>query len=338
MEGLLSFIVPGIIVIAVIITLKLGLFSVRNQSAKIIERFGKYNKTAHAGLNFKIPYVDSVRDTINLQVQQHPVAVDTITKDKVSVRISVAVNYQVKGGKEADAYYKLGKPETQIETFVFDVVRSQVPKQTLDEVFDSKDAVALAVTKELEADMSEFGYQIVKVSVTEVEPDAKVKAAMNDINAAQREQEAANSRGEAAKTLQVKAAEAKRDSDKLYGEGIAQQRLAIIDGMKKSVEDLKSAYPTVDEATIINMLMMTQYFETLQVLSKSGGTNTIFVPGTPAGIGSFRQEIMEGLAVRTVGARATASEPAALPAAALTAAPAAAAAPQGSLTDLITRK
>jgi regulator of protease activity HflC (stomatin/prohibitin superfamily) len=329
MEGLLSFIVPGIIVIAVIITLKLGLFSVRNQSAKIIERFGKYNKTAHAGLNFKIPYVDSVRDTINLQVQQHPVAVDTITKDKVSVRISVAVNYQVKGGKEADAYYKLGKPETQIETFVFDVVRSQVPKQTLDEVFDSKDAVALAVTKELE---------IVKVSVTEVEPDAKVKAAMNDINAAQREQEAANSRGEAAKTLQVKAAEAKRDSDKLYGEGIAQQRLAIIDGMKKSVEDLKSAYPTVDEATIINMLMMTQYFETLQVLSKSGGTNTIFVPGTPAGIGSFRQEIMEGLAVRTVGARATASEPAALPAAALTAAPAAAAAPQGSLTDLITRK
>jgi len=189
MEGLgsiMSLIFTGFVVVVAIVTFKLGLFSVKTQSVKIIERFGKYKKTAHAGLNFKVPYVDSVRDTVNLQVQQHQIAVDTITKDKVSVRIAVAVNYQVKTGKEADAYYKLAKPETQIETFVFDVVRSQVPKQTLDEVFDSKDAVAQAVTKELEADMSDFGYQIVKVSVTEVEPDAKVKAAMNDINAAQR--------------------------------------------------------------------------------------------------------------------------------------------------------
>ncbi len=307
---ILTYVLTGFVILMGIITLKLGLFSVSNQTVKIIERFGKYLKTAHAGLNFKVPYIDSVRETINLQVQQHPVAVDTITKDKVSVRVSVAVNYQVKNGKEADAYYKLAKPETQIETFVFDVVRSQVPKQTLDEVFDSKDAIAQAVKTELTADMAEFGYEIVKVSVTEVEPDAKVKAAMNDINAAQREQEAANARGEAAKVLAVKQAEAKRDSDKLYGEGIAQQRLAIIDGMKKSVEDLKAAYPTVSEETIINMLMMTQYFEALQALAKTGNSNTIFIPGSPTGVGSIRQEIMEALAVKTITPAAPAAAPA----------------------------
>jgi regulator of protease activity HflC (stomatin/prohibitin superfamily) len=283
----------GIILLAAAFS---SLFSVSNRTVKIIERFGKYKRTAGAGLNAKIPFIDTVRATLSLQVEQHTIAVDSITKDKVSVRVSCTVNYNVLEGREADSYYKLATPKQQIETFVFDVVRSQVPKLTLDEIFDSKDHIAQAVRQELMHDMTDFGYEIGKVLVTEIEPDAKVKAAMNEINAAQREAQAANARGEAEKTLRVKNAEANAEADRLKGEGIAAQRLAIINGAKQSVEELKSAYPGVSEETLMNMLMMTQYFETLSQLGGKAGDKVIFVPVTPDGVGAFRQQIMEGLA------------------------------------------
>lgn len=271
-------------------------FKVSTSTVKIIERFGKYNRTARPGLNFKIPLVDAVRQMVTMQVQQHTVAVDTITKDKVSVRVSVAVNFEVKEGSEHDAFYKLSNPKAQIDAFVFDVVRSQVPKQTLDQVFDSKDDIALAVNAELTADMSTFGYRIVKALVTEIEPDAGVKAAMNKINAAQREREAATAQGEAEKTLVVKRAEAQKESDKLRGEGIAAQRLAIIEGMKKSAEELKAAYPALTEETLVAMLMMNQFLETQEKIGAKSGNTTLFLQNSPGGFGDLRQQFIEALA------------------------------------------
>jgi regulator of protease activity HflC (stomatin/prohibitin superfamily) len=299
MENLISTIIfwAGIVIGLVIIgaILRMTFFSVSNQTVRIIERFGKYNKTARAGLNFKIPFVDTVRQVLNLQVLQHVVTVDTITKDKVSVRVAVAVQYHVIDGREADAVYKLSRPETQIETFVFDVVRSQVTTQDLDEVFNSKSTIAEAVNRELTQDMSDFGYTIVKALVTEIDPDAKVKEAMNKINAAQRDREAASAQGEAEKTLRVKQAEAQRDADKLKGEGIALQRLEIVKGLTQSVADLKNAYPGASEDSIMSMLMMNQWLETMTHIGAKSGATTIFIPSTPQGMTDYRQQIMEGL-------------------------------------------
>lgn len=282
-------------IIAAIIVLRMTFFKVSNQTVKIIERFGKYSKTARAGLNFKIPFVDSVRQVLNLQVLQHVVNVDTITKDKVSVKVAVAVQYEVIAGKEAEAVYKLSRPETQIETYVFDVVRSLVTTQDLDEVFNSKGTIAEAVNRELTEDMRGFGYSIVKALVTEIDPDAKVKEAMNNINAAQRDAQAANAKGEAEKTLRVKQAEAQRDADELKGKGIALQRLAIVNGLAQSVEDLKKAYPGATEDGIMSMLMMNQWLETMSHIGAKAGATTIFIPATPQGMIDYRQQIMEGL-------------------------------------------
>lgn len=299
MDSLISTIVfwTGVVIVCAIALgiLKMTFFKVSNQTVKIIERFGKYSKTARAGLNIKIPFVDSVRHTLNLQVLQHVVNVDTITKDKVSVKVAVAVQYHVIDGREADAVYKLSRPETQIETFVFDVVRSQVTTQDLDEVFNSKGTIAEAVNRELTSDMSDFGYTIVKALVTEIDPDAKVKEAMNKINAAQRDREAASAQGEAEKTLRVKQAEAQRDADKLKGEGIALQRLEIVKGLTQSVQDLKTAYPGASEDSIMNMLMMNQWLETMNHIGAKSGATTIFIPSTPQGMTDYRQQIMEGL-------------------------------------------
>ena len=207
----------------------------------MITRFGKFLRVAEAGLNWKMPYFDSVPGLVSLRVNQITLTMETKTKDNVFVTIPISVQNRVRPEKVYDAFYKLSDPVAQIKSYVEQVILGHVPGMTLDEVFASQSSIAVAVKKELDADMSTFGYEIVNVLVTDIVPDAKVKSAMNDINAAQREQVAANARGEAEKILVVKKAEAEAESKALQGQGIANQRKAIIEGLQISVEQFQKA-------------------------------------------------------------------------------------------------
>jgi len=284
----------GCMVLALIVIFSCA-YTVKSQTIAIVERFGRYIKTAPAGLNYKFPFIDKVVSRMSLQVYQHNVGVDTITKDKVSVHIVVAVQYNVLLGKEVDAYYKLSHPTKQIESYVFDVVRSMVTNETLDEVFNSKNSIAAAVKEELASDMAEFGYEINRALVTDIEPDAKVKKSMNEINAAQREREAANERGEADKILKIKAAEAQAEADRLRGKGIAEQRVEIMNGLRKSIEDLQLAIPNVNDKEIMVMLMLNQYLEMLERIGANSNSNVIMAQHSPGAIGSLREEIMQAI-------------------------------------------
>jgi regulator of protease activity HflC (stomatin/prohibitin superfamily) len=215
-------------------------FVVQQQTAAIVQSFGKYNRVAGPGLHFRIPFVEKVAGTVNLRVQQLDVEVETKTQDNVFVRVVVSVQYFVPPDKVYDAFYRLDDPVNQIRAFVFDVVRARVPQIRLDDVFEKKDEIATAVREELSQVMDDFGYGIVKALVTDIDPDAKVKAAMNEINAAQRMRVAATERGEADKILQVKAAEAEAESKALSGRGIADQRRAIIEGLRESVDEFQN--------------------------------------------------------------------------------------------------
>lgn len=285
----------GAVFITALITALGSFFSVTSQTVAIVERFGKYVRTAQPGLNWKKPFVEAVVQKISLKVMQHNVAVDTITKDKVSVRVNVAVQYNVLKGREADAYYKLFNAGAQIESYVFDVVRSMVTNETLDEVFNSKNSIAEAVKKELANDMAAFGYEINRALVTEIEPDGKVKAAMNEINTAKREQEAATARGEANKTIQIKAAEAQAEADRLRGKGLADQRMEIVSGLRKSIEDLHHAIPGASNEEVMTMLMMTQYMEALEKIGGQAKSSVIMMPHSPGGLTSIKNELMQAV-------------------------------------------
>src|SRR5271169_5609327 len=212
-----------------------GFFTVQQQSAAIVERFGKYLRTAKPGLNLKVPYIDHVVQRVSLRVQQLPVEVETKTLDNVFVKLFVAVQYRVVEGSEADSYYKLQDHIQQITSFVLDVVRAKVPKMNLDEVFEKKDDIGVAVKTELDVSMRVFGFEIPNALVTDVNPADNVKSAMNEIQTQQRLQVAAAAKGEANKILVVKNAEAEAESKHLQGEGIAKQRRAIVDGLRDSI-------------------------------------------------------------------------------------------------------
>jgi regulator of protease activity HflC (stomatin/prohibitin superfamily) len=269
------------------------IFTVKQQNCAIIERFGKYHRIAKSGLHFKIPIVDRICTKLTLKIQQLNVSVETKTKDNVFVNLVVAVQYRVLPDKVYEACYMLQDPEQQIKAFVFDLVRAQVPLLDLDDVFSKKDDIAIAVKNELEGQMAEFGYGIIKALVTDVNPDANVKAAMNEINTAQRLRIAATEKGETEKIMKIKQAEAEADAAILQGKGIAGQRQAIIEGLGDSVEEFVKQIPGTDPSRVMDMVMMIQYIDTLKEIGGSSKSNVVFVPHTPGNVNELSNQIRE---------------------------------------------
>ena len=270
---------------------------VKQQTAVIIERLGKFHKVSGAGLQFKIPLIDSIAGDINLRVRELPVEVETKTKDDVFVKIIVSVQFFVVDSIDGieNSFYKLNNPERQIQSYVFDSIRSEVPKMELDAVFAEKDKIAIAVKNELSETMQQFGFDFIKALVTDIDPDAKVKHAMNEINAAKRMKEAAKEEAAAAKIRVIAAAEADAESKRLAGEGIALQRIAIANGLKESVAEVKLAMEDhVTSQDVMNMLFMTQHYETVAKLSENN-TSTIFMPYSPDNVGDLQMQIQSSL-------------------------------------------
>lgn len=263
-------------------------FTVNTAQAAIVTRFGRFLRVAEAGLNWKVPYIDSVAAIMSLRVNQITLTVETKTKDNVFVTIPISVQNHIRPEKVFDAYYKLSDPTAQIKSYVEQVILGHVPGMTLDDVFASQSSIAAAVKKELDTDMAGFGYEIVNVLVTDIVPDPKVKSAMNDINAAQREQVAATARGEAEKILVVKKAEAEAESKALQGQGIANQRKAIVEGLQVSIEQFQKVVEGASAKEVMQLVMVTQYFDTLKAIGESDKNSTLFLshaPGTVTEIG-----------------------------------------------------
>lgn len=281
----------------VIIFLYNALFTVDQQTIAIIERLGKFSRAATPGLNIKIPILEWVRGWLSLRIQQLDVLIETKTKDNVFVKVTVSVQYHVVPEKIYDAFYKLTDAKRQIESFVFDVIRAEVPKMTLDDAFEKKDNIAIAVKNELAGLMSDFGYDILKALVTNIDPDEKVKTAMNEINEQQRLRMAAQEKGEAEKILRVKNAEAEAESMRLQGMGVANQRKAIIDGLKQSIQEFQEGVPGVSANDVMGLVMMAQYYDTLKEIGAKDKSSTILLPHSPGGLQDIATQLRDGVTV-----------------------------------------
>jgi regulator of protease activity HflC (stomatin/prohibitin superfamily) len=284
------------IVLFFVLSIVLGsFFTISTAQVAVIARFGKFLRVAEAGLNWKWPIIDAIAGRVSLRVNQINLTMETKTKDNVFVTIPISVQNRVRPDKVFDAFYKLANPVEQIQSYVEQVILGHVPGMTLDEVFASQSSIASAVKQELDADMAGFGYEIVNVLVTDIVPDAKVKSAMNDINAAQREQVAAAARGEAEKILVVKKAEAESESKALQGQGIANQRKAIIEGLQNSIEQFRIVVGSASTSEVMQMVLITQYFDTIKSIGESDKTNTLFLSHSPGAVHDISDLIMQSM-------------------------------------------
>lgn len=274
MQTLLTF-----LLVVAIVMIYLGIFTIKQQTAAIVERFGKFHSIRNPGLHFKIPIVDKISGKLSLKIQQLDVIVETKTKDDVFTRIKVSVQYQVIKTQVYDAFYKLDNPYSQITSYVFDVVRAEVPKLRLDDVFEKKDDIAIAVKNELQEAMNTYGYDIIKTLVTDIDPDEQVKQAMNRINASEREKIAAQYEGDAQRILIVEKAKAEAESKRLQGQGIADQRREIAKGLLESVDVLNGVGISSQEASAL--IVVTQHYDTLQAIGEKSGSKLVLLPNSP---------------------------------------------------------
>ena len=288
--------VPLILLFGLILYLVFGsFFTVDTAEVAVLTRFGKFLRVAEPGLNWKVPFIDRVAGRMSLRVNQIKLIMETKTRDNVFVTIPISVQTRVRPENVYDAFYRLSDPSVQIQSYVEQVILGHVPGMTLDEVFATQSGIAAAVKKELDADMTGFGYEIVNVLVTDIVPDEKVKAAMNDINAAQREQVAAGARGEAEKILVVKRAEAEAESKALQGHGIANQRKAIIEGLQTSIEQFQKGIGGTSTAEVMQLVLITQYFDTIKTIGELGKTNTLFLSHSPGAVSAISDQILESM-------------------------------------------
>jgi len=294
-----TFILPIILFFGLIILIS-AVFIVKQQTAAIIERFGKFTSVRNSGIQLKIPIIDKVAGRVNLRIQQLDVIVETKTKDDVFVRLKISVQFQVVKSNVYDAFYKLEDPQNQITSYVFDVVRSEVPKMKLDDVFERKDDIAIAVKSELNQSMTDYGYDIIKTLVTDIDPDQQVKVAMNRINASEREKVAAEYEAEAERIKIVAKARAEAESKRLQGQGIADQRREIARGLEESVEVLNNVGINSQEASAL--IVVTQHYDTLQSVGENTNSNLILMPNSPqAGSDMLNNMIASFVASNKIG-------------------------------------
>jgi regulator of protease activity HflC (stomatin/prohibitin superfamily) len=303
--------VAGAAGLALITLLLATLFTVEQRTVAIVQRLGKFVREAGPGLHVKLPFIDRVIGRINLRVQQLDVKIETKTEDNVFVQMVVAVQYFVLPEKVYDAFYKLDDATRQITSFVFDVVRARVPTIKLDDVFEKKDEIADIVRTELVQVMDGFGYGILKALVTDIDPDPMVKQSMNEINAAQRMRVAATEKGEADRILRVKAAEGDAKSKALQGQGIADQRQAIVAGLRDSVDEFRRSVPGTTAKDVMNLVLMTQYFDMLKEIGASSRTNAILIPHSPGHLATLTEQMRNAMmeAEQTVRGADTVVEP-----------------------------
>jgi regulator of protease activity HflC (stomatin/prohibitin superfamily) len=293
----MEFFIAGLVVVGIFILILVvsSLFIVDQQSAAIIERFGRFLRIAQAGLNIKIPFVDRIQGRVTLRLKQLDVAVETKTLDNVFVDIVASVQYRVLPDNVYKAFYILDNADAQIQAYVFDVIRARVPLINLDDVFSKKDEIANSVREELQEVMNDFGYDIIKALVTDINPDNRVKTAMNEINEAQRLRVAAMERGEAEKILKVKQAEAESESKVLQGKGIAGQRRAIMEGLKESLGEFQKQIGDSSPRDAMTLIMMSQYFDMLKDLGLHSNQNTILIPHSPSSMNDLFDQMRNAI-------------------------------------------
>ena len=265
-------------------------FTVKQQTAVVIERFGKFISIRNSGLQMKVPVIDRVAGKVNLRIQQLDVIIETQTKDNVFVKMKVSVQFKVIQEKAYEAFYKLEYPHDQITAYVFDVVRAEVPKLILDDVFVRKDDIAIAVKRELNEAMTTYGYDIINTLVTDIDPDIQVKNAMNRINAAEREKVAAEFESEAQRIRIVAKAKAEAESKKLQGQGIADQRREIAKGLEESVRMLNNVNIGSQEAS--SLIVVTQHYDTLHSIGANNRSNLVLLPNSPTAASNMLNDML----------------------------------------------
>lgn len=280
-----------IIIISVVLVLLILLliFHIRiidQNTIAVVELFGKYNRSMVAGFNVIIPFLESIRERVSLRQQNFGLQGNYPSKDKVITTIGTNLIYAVDHGVTAanptggegikKFVYELEDREKSIEASIENSLRTYVARETHESLLEKKEELALHIKGDLENQFKDWGMKISSFQITNVTFPLTITNAMSEVVASEQLMRAASNKGEAIKIQAVKEAEADKERKRLQGEGIALEREAIAEGLKKSIEIVKNITKQ-DSAQIIATLTLTQYLDTIKTIGVSQNAKVIFV-------------------------------------------------------------
>lgn len=283
-------VVGGVVLVIILATLFSTGYTVRQQHVALIERLGRFSGFAGPGFHLKIPFVDAAYD-IDLKTEDEHVVLDAKTLDNVTIELEVSMQYHVDtsnmdGGKESGvykSYYTLQDPVAQMRDYLADALRSQIPTRTLEAVFTEKDEIAKSVDDVVSAKMLGYGYVLVTTLITRIRLPKDVEESMNRITTSKNNLESATNDANAAKAKTVIAAQAKAEAMEAEGRGIANQRIAIATGIKESIDTIRTAEMSSEEAN--RLFEYTQWIDMMTHFADGHGS-TVVLPN------SFEQSSM----------------------------------------------
>lgn len=250
-------------------------------SVGVRQSFGKaggiFTSQASVDPGFRIyfPVIQKISH-VSTRQSENTFSVEVKTKDNVFSRLAISVQWRIEPSNVERAFFSLTHPLDQIRSYVENVVRSQAPTISLDDLFADQDALAAKVAEVLEKKMDAHGYTIVDTLITDIEPETKVKTAMNEINATARLKEAAQNEADALYIKAVREAEADAERKRLQGKGISDQRTAILDGYKDGIRDI-SASLGLSSLDILTFVQSVQHMDMVENVGKSQNAKVIFI-------------------------------------------------------------
>lgn len=270
---------------------------VEQSDVAIVESCGKYKQSAKAGCLCLVPCKDSVAGVLSLRVQDHNCVVESKTKDNVFVYVKLSIQYSVLPDRVEKAFYTLQAPISQIESYVFNSIRGQIPLVDIDELFSMRSEIAERLKKDVDDQMDKYGFDILTVLITDIDPAKSVKDAMNQIQLYQRMRSAATDKAEAQKMQAIKAAEADAEAKRLSGVGLAEQRKAIVAGLQSSIENFQEGVQELSSEDVMSLLLLNQYFDTLKDVASSCSSSTLFLSHT-GGLDAVAAQMTQGIIKR----------------------------------------
>ncbi|KEG07108.1 hypersensitive-induced response protein 1-like [Trypanosoma grayi] len=266
--------------------------TVGQSEVAVLETCGRFNTIAGPGCHCVLPWTYKA-GTLSMRLREHHFMIRSKTKDNVFVTLKLTINVQVVPDRVDAAFYGLEEPLSIIQSYVENSVEAKIPLYNLEALFIERGTISQQLKNETDAIMEVYGWDIVSALITEIDPGDEMTEAINSIQKYQRLRVAAVDEAETKKMQRVRAAEALCESRRLAGQGLAEQRKAIVAGLRKSVEVMRHDANGLNNEDVLNLLLINQYYDTMKSVAENSGGSLLIIDGA-GGLDAMAKGLRKG--------------------------------------------
>jgi regulator of protease activity HflC (stomatin/prohibitin superfamily) len=280
-----------VVAVFLLIVLMKAIKIVPQKQVKIIERLGRYHRTAEAGLNTIFPFLDSVRETLDLREQITKIEPQSvITRDNVTMEVDAVIYYLI--ADPVRATYEVQNLSWGLEQLTLSALRNVIGAMDLDHTLSSRDTINGQLRTALDAATQQWGIKVMRIELKNITPPEEIRLTMEKqmtaertrravVTTAEGEKSSAILRAEGQKQSQIVSAEGSKQAAILAAEGQAEARLRVAQAEAQAIEMITKSLGTTGSPA--QYLIAKSYLESLGQIA-TDADKLVFLPYEAAGV------------------------------------------------------